>query len=115
VTLNPDGTCERPDGGEPPLNCGTSPVVDAGVPDAGAAGPGGQAASSSVTFDALFNGNPDETNAKERLTQAHFDVYLADPREICPGGLGPPPRCRGHLTGDFKFYFQRGKPAQPFP
>ena len=41
--------------------------------------------------------------------------YLADPRQISPGGLGPPPPCWGHLKGNFHFYFQRGRPAQPFP
>jgi hypothetical protein len=115
VTLNADGTCNRPDGGEPPLPCGAgAPASDGGAPTSDG-GTAGGTASSSITFDSLFNGNPDETNAQERLTSARFEFFLADPREVCPGGVGPPPRCRGHLTGDFKFYFQRGKPAQPFP
>jgi hypothetical protein len=70
---------------------------------------------STITFTSLFNANPDETNAAERLSSGSFDFYLADPREICPGGLGPPPPCRGHIHGTFSFYFQRGRPAQPFP
>jgi hypothetical protein len=125
VSLNPDGTCERPDGGDPPLNCGapaaTVPAAGAAGADAGAdAGPapeGGVSApvgTSTIVFQSLFDGNPNESNAKQRLTQATFEFFLADPREICPGGLGPPPRCRGHLVGNFKFYFQAGVPAQPF-
>ena len=43
------------------------------------------------------------------------DKAVFYPREICPGGIGPPPRCRGDLKGSFKFYFERGQPAQPFP
>ena len=70
---------------------------------------------STITFQSLFDGNPDEANANLRLTQADFDFYLRIPRDVCSGGLRPPPRCQGHLTGSFKFYFQRGQPAQPFP
>jgi hypothetical protein len=72
-------------------------------------------ATSTMTFTSLFDGNAGESNARQRLTDASFDLYLADPRDICPGGLGPPPRCQGHLQGNFHFYFQRGRPAQPFP
>jgi len=70
---------------------------------------------SSITFQSLFDGNENESSAAERLTQATFTLYLADPRDACPGGLGPPPPCRGKLTGQFQFYFQRGRPGQPFP
>lgn len=123
VTLNADRSCGRPDGGDPPLPCGTPaevPDPDGGLSTAVAdAGPGlppsGPLASSWINFKALFDGNPDEPDAQQRLTQATFEFFLADPREICPGGLGPPPRCRGDLKGNFKFYFERGQPAQPFP
>jgi hypothetical protein len=122
VSLNPDGTCDRPEGGDPTLDCG-APV--AALPDSGASASSSDASSpeggtpakvgtSTIVFDSLFDGNPNESNAKQRLTDAHFEFYLADPREICPGGLGPPPRCRGHIVGNFKFYFQAGIPAQPF-
>lgn len=70
---------------------------------------------STITFQSLFDGNEDETSAAERLTEASFMLYLADPRDACPGGLGPPPPCRGFLTGSFQFYFERGSPGQPFP
>ena len=71
--------------------------------------------SSSITFQHLFNGNPEEPDADKRLSEANFNVFLADPREVGPGGLGPPPPCRGHLQGAFRFYFERGRPAQAFP
>ena len=70
---------------------------------------------STITFTSLYDGNPNAVSAAERLNQGTFTVYLADPREMCPGGVGPPPPCRGYLHGSFKFYFQRGRPAQPFP
>lgn len=69
---------------------------------------------STITFTHLFNASADETSAAEKLTEGTFDLYLADPREICPG-VGVPPPCRGHLRGSFRFYFQRGRPGQPFP
>jgi hypothetical protein len=129
VTVNPDGTCNRPDGGDPMLNCGsaaTLPNTDGGPIEPAVPGQGADAGSSAaastaptrtswINFQSLFDGNPDEPDAQQRLTEATFEFFLADPREICPGGLGPPPRCRGDLKGNFKFYFERGQPAQPFP
>ena len=112
VTLNPDGTCDALDGADFPIACSAAD----GGPDA-APSPAAplRTARSTITFRHLFNGNPDETVAAERLSEASFDVYLADPRDVCPGGIGPPARCRGHLSGTMKFYFQRGRPGQPFP
>ncbi len=72
-------------------------------------------AHSTITFQSIFDGNVNETSAAGRLTQASFSFYLADPRDACPGGLGPPPPCRGFLSGQFQFYFQEGPPGQPFP
>jgi hypothetical protein len=109
VALNPDGSCGGPTTPAPTCSGGS----DAGAPDGGTLTL--PSARSTMTFNSLFDGNPDEGGAAQRLTDATFDVYLADPREVCPGGLGPPPRCRGHLTGSFNFYFERGRPAQPFP
>ena len=111
VSLNANGSCDPTSAGPLTLQC------DAGAADAGSADAGGTAlptAGSTITFTHLFDGNPDEANAAERLTSGTFDAYLADPRDGCPGGLGPPPPCRGHLTGSFSFYFDRGQPAQPF-
>lgn len=76
---------------------------------------------STITFQHVFDaslaggGDPGSLTAEQRLIQATFDVTLADPRDMCPGALGPPAPCRGHLTGSFQFYFERGKPAQAFP
>lgn len=123
------GPCGQPDGGDTPLVCGTGALTassdastsadagtstEAGASDA-AADPASTLGPSTITFNSLFDGDPNESSAAARLTDATFHLYLADPREICPGGLGPPPRCRGELTGSFHFYFERGKPAQPFP
>lgn len=106
VTTNADGSCGQPDGGDPPLMCGGG--ASGGTTPA-------EVRTSTITFNALFDGNPAESNTANLLTDAAFHLYFADPREICPGGLGPPPRCRGELSGSFHFYFQRGRPAQPFP
>lgn len=90
--------------------------TEAGAQDGGDGGSGVPAVgTSTIVFNNLFDGNPNESDASKRLTDATFDFYLADPREICSGGLGPPPPCRGHLSGSFRFYFERGRPAQPFP
>src|SRR5262249_31194290 len=134
----PDGTPATPlDGGvstdgsvdaSPSDAASSDGGIDATLPDAAATSdaaspidassptaPTGPTGRSTITFRSLFNGDVDESSAELRLNEGSFDVYLADPREICPGGLGPPPPCRGHLKGGFKFYFERGRPAQPFP
>jgi hypothetical protein len=127
--VDADGECRAPDGGDPPLACpapatavtgsdGGVETIDGSVvyADAGvAAAIPGSIGTSTITFTHLFDGNPDESDSSERLSEATFNLYFADPRNICPGGQGPPPRCEGHLQGSFKFYFQRGRPAQPFP
>ncbi|HKQ67875.1 MAG TPA: hypothetical protein VJT73_00985 [Polyangiaceae bacterium] len=67
-----------------------------------------------IRFQSLFNANPNETNAAEKLTQAEFaDISLADPRELA--GEADPAAFISHIHGYFRFYFQRGQPAQPFP
>lgn len=139
VTLNANGKCSPSlEGGGPSSfeTCGALGLTDAGpdasaadatVPDASlpdASQPdastmpppaAGRTASSWMRFRSISNADPDEADASKRLNDGDFELYLADPREICPGGNGAPPPCRGHLTGNFKFYFQRGRPAQPFP
>lgn len=107
VTIPSDGTCDaRPMlGADPTLGCDPSKEVPGGV------GSG----KSLIAFTSVFDGKLDEPEAAERLTTGCFDIYLADPREVAPGGLGPPPRCRGHVRGAFSFYFERGRPSQPFP
>ncbi|AKV00839.1 hypothetical protein AKJ09_07502 [Labilithrix luteola] len=107
VTLPTDGTCDaRPMKGADP-NAGCDPNTES---------PGGVGNGKSlISFTHLFNGQVDEATASERLSSGCFDVYLADPREVAPGGLGPPPPCRGHIKGTFSFFFERGRPSQPFP
>ncbi len=122
VSLNPDGSCDPTEAGPLTLPCRNPAVGDAGgdsgagAPEGGDAAPGPlPTASSTMVFTDLFDGNPYESNAAKRLTVGTFDAYLGDPRDGCPGGLGPPPPCRGHIKGSFNFYFERGQPAQPFP
>ena len=46
--------------------------------------------SGSITFTHLFSGDRNENNADERLTEAHFDALVTDPREakLLPGAPG---------------------------
>lgn len=131
VTLNSQGKCadEATDAGNVQTGgassaCGATgalPPDDGGAPDGGADASTpltptpNVSAKSWILFRNLFDGNPDESDASKRLNDADFEFFLADPRETCPGGFGPPPPCRGHIKGTFKFYFERGRPAQPFP
>lgn len=73
------------------------------------------ALSGSVTFDALFSADPNESVGSEKLTRARFDVLMADPRDAIPGTVDVPASLTSRVSGDFKFYFQRGQPGQPFP
>jgi hypothetical protein len=68
-----------------------------------------------ITFERLFNGDPNETNADERLTSAVFDVMVVDPRKQPPGGGPIDQEQLSRVTGWFQFYFERGQPGQPFP
>jgi hypothetical protein len=106
VALPTDGTCtaEAMMGADPTQGCAPDKAAPAGV------GTG----RSFISFASLANGKLDEEDAAQRLNQGCFDIYLADPRDAAPGGSAPPP-CRGHLRGTFSFYFERGRPAQPFP
>jgi hypothetical protein len=66
-----------------------------------------------ITFHAIFNGDPSEADAEKRLTYAEFsDITVADPRNMAQDGTV---RDESHVRGYFRFYFQRGQPAQPFP
>jgi len=69
-----------------------------------------------ITFQELFSGDPNESVGSEKLTDASFDVLVADPRDADPAGtLHIPPERISRMEGDFRFHFQRGKPGQPFP
>ncbi len=89
-----------------------------------------------ITFHSLFSGNRNENNADQRLTDAEFDALVTDPREGMIEAAGTPAPDAGpdalptldygdagvivrftpsRVTGQFRFFFQRGLPAQPFP
>lgn len=106
VAIPTDGTCtaEAMKGADPTQGCAPDKEAPAGV------GTG----KSFIAFTSIANGKVDEEDAALRLNQGCFDIYLADPRDAAPGGGSLPP-CRGHLRGTFSFYFERGRPAQPFP
>lgn len=67
-----------------------------------------------INFTKLFSGNANETNSDDRLTEASFDAMFADPRDMNTDYTFDE-SVTSHVTGWFKFYFQRGQPAQPFP
>ncbi len=71
--------------------------------------------SGKITFRSLFSGDPNEAVGSEKLTDATFDLQMGDPRDASVMDLTLPPGKRSHITGNFKFHFQRGQPGQPFP
>jgi len=73
------------------------------------------AVSGTIVFDELFSGDPNESVGAEKLTDARFDVIVADPRDANLETLEVPEDKSSPLTGNFKFHFQRGQPGQPFP
>jgi len=69
----------------------------------------------SIKFTNLFSGNANETNSERRLTDASFDsIQFADPRDMTTD-YEYPDGVTSTVKGWFRFYFQRGQPAQPFP
>lgn len=79
--------------------------------------------SGTITFGSLFSGDRNENNADDRLTDAEFDAVVADPRDAelssdpATGGVKVtyPEEVTSLVHGEFRFFFQRGVPAQPFP
>jgi len=69
--------------------------------------------SGSITFKSIFSGNLNEENSEKRLTDAEFHVKFADPRELVDAD-DPDKLTSDMVDGKFRFYFQRGQPAQPF-
>ena len=68
----------------------------------------------SIVFRAIFNGDRLEKDTDELLTEAEFDdIVVADPRDrdVATNTV----LNQSHIRGRFKFYFERGQPAQPFP
>lgn len=72
--------------------------------------------SGSVTFTDLFSGDENERTGADKLTDATFDVMVGDPRDAPLTGddAGIVPN-QSRLRGSFRFFFERGQPAQPFP
>ena len=70
--------------------------------------------SGTITFHSLFSGDPNESVANERLTDADFEAVFADPREMASDG-SVDATTTSEVSGHFRFFFQRGQPAQPFP
>ena len=70
-----------------------------------------------ITFNALFDGDPNETSAADKLTDATFDVQFGDLSDVPQGAYAGdvPAGLQSRVTGNFRFYFERGQPAQPFP
>lgn len=71
----------------------------------------------SITFRSLFSGDLEETDAEARLTDANFEATFADPRLLSPSSTHAIPEdvdVQSQVSGSFRFYFQRGQPAQPF-
>jgi hypothetical protein len=66
-----------------------------------------------ITFRSLFSGDMNETESDERLTEATFDATFADPR-LFTGDATADAAVQSRVTGYFRFFFQRGQPAQPF-
>jgi hypothetical protein len=67
-----------------------------------------------ITFNSLFSGDPNEDDAEDRLTDASFSATFADPRDQRPNGTYDA-AVTSTVSGWFRFYFERGQPAQPFP
>ncbi|MCS6899715.1 MAG: hypothetical protein RMJ98_08595 [Myxococcales bacterium] len=68
-----------------------------------------------ITFQHIFSGDRIEEDADDRLSEASFEVEVADPRDQPPQGGEVPSEKRSKLKGWFRFFFERGQPAQPFP
>jgi hypothetical protein len=67
-----------------------------------------------INFTSLFSGDVNEEDADARLTEGSFDASFADPRDLTPNDP-PDPNLVSQVRGTFRFFFQRGQPAQPFP
>lgn len=63
-----------------------------------------------ITFTSLFSGDPNEDDAEDRLTEATFSATFA----ATPAAKDDPAKT-SQVSGWFRFYFERGQPAQPFP
>ena len=65
------------------------------------------ATSGTITFTSMLDPNADLRDTNAKRIEGSFSVHLDDPRY--------PGKSTGDITGSFKFFYQRGGPAQPFP
>ena len=72
--------------------------------------------SGTIRFKSLFSGDLNEGSSEDRLTDATFtDVSFADPRELAGAADTTAQAALTSLvSGNFRFFFQRGQPSQPF-
>lgn len=70
------------------------------------------ATSGTIIFDSILDPNAPSRDTNAKRIEGHFEnVQFEDPRKpMSSGGLNG-----GTLSGQFKFFYQRGGPAQPFP
>lgn len=68
-----------------------------------------------IRFSSLFSGDLNEGSSENRLTDATFTAYFADPRELAEAtDEAAKATLTSKVTGNFRFFFQRGQPSQPF-
>ena len=63
-----------------------------------------------VTFSYILHGDVQSRDTNSKRIEGVFDLDVEDPR-----GWGTAGVSTGHISGFFKFFYQRGGPAQPFP
>jgi hypothetical protein len=69
----------------------------------------------SIRFASLFSGDLNEGSSENRLTDATFNASFADPRELADAAdAAAKTAVTSAVTGNFRFFFQRGQPSQPF-
>lgn len=68
-----------------------------------------------IRFASLFSGDLNEGSSENRLTDATFSASFADPRELADAvDDAAKAKVTSAVTGNFRFFFQRGQPSQPF-
>src|SRR6185312_15045394 len=70
-----------------------------------------------MTFRSMFDGIPTESDAAKKFIDADFALQVADISDAPPGAYAGdvPAGLQSQVTGCFRFYYQAGQPAQPFP
>jgi hypothetical protein len=68
-----------------------------------------EAVGGTITFTSILHGDIQSRDTNSKRIEGTFAVHVADPR-----GWGTD-QATGDISGNFKFFYQRGGPAQPFP